>query len=316
MRTVTLDMSLELPTPVVTVGQCDGVHLGHASVLEAVRTEAEARTGTGVVVTFDPHPRTVIDPAQPPAVLTSLEEKVRRIEPLGIDLLAVVAFTPALRDLSPEAFVREYLVRRLRARVVVLGYDHGFGKDRSGGLDTMQALGEACGFEVRSIPPVLVDGDPVSSTRIRRFVAEGDLEGAGRLLGSGYPVVGRVVRGDGRGRQLGFPTANLLTDDPGKLLPPDGVYAAWVYPAPGERYGGVLNLGYRPTFNGRTRTLEAHILDFEGDLYNQTLGLELVQRIRGEQRFENPAALVAQIHRDRETARDALSQVDVTLLRR
>ena len=316
MRIITLETPLDLPAPVVTVGQCDGVHLGHVAVLEAVCAEAASRKGTGVVVTFDPHPRTVIDPTQAPGILTSLEEKVRRVAPLGIDLLVVVAFTQALRKLSPEAFVEDYLVRRLRAQVVVVGYDHGFGKGRRGGLETMQALGRDFGFGVRSVAPVLIDGKPVSSTRIRRLVVEGNLEAACRLLGGGYPVAGRVAHGDGRGRTLGVPTANLAIEEPGKLMPPDGVYAAWAYLPSGDRCDAVLNLGYRPTFNGRSRALEAHILDFEGDLYGQRLTLELVHRIRGEQRFETPAALIAQIKNDLEAARDVLSHVDTTLLRR
>ncbi len=316
MRTLTLDEPVELPAPVVTVGQCDGVHVGHRSVVDAVLREAKDRAGTSVVVTFEPHPQTVIAPEHPPQILTTLQEKEMRVDLLGVDVLAVVEFTDALRSLSPEAFVREYLVRRLGMAAAVVGYDHGFGRDRSGGLETVERLGREHGFAVHSMPPIIVEGEPVSSTRIRRALLDGDLRQAERMLGSGYPVSGRVVEGDGRGRELGFPTANLAIDDPGKLLPPDGVYAGWAHRAKAERLAAVVNLGCRPTFNGRHRSMEAHLLEFSGDLYGESLVVELVDRIREERRFESPTALISQIQSDCQTASDVLSNEDRTLLRR
>ena len=314
MRTVTLKERLVLERPVLTVGTFDGVHLGHRGVLRKVHEESEARNGTSVVVTFDPHPRTVIEPDAATGVLTSLPEKRWRIDGGAIDLLAVVPFTGELRDLGPEAFVERYLVGYLNASAVVLGYDHGFGKGRSGDLEMMQMLGRRFNYDVYSVPPVLIDDEPISSTRVRKLIVDGNLKDAGRLLGGGYTVIGRVERGDGRGAQIGFPTANVAVEETRKILPADGVYAAWVYTP--ERRPGILNLGFRPTFNGKSRTLEVHILDFSGDLYDREITLEMVHRIRGEQKFEGPDALVSQIRADIESARKALSQTDVTLTRR
>jgi riboflavin kinase/FMN adenylyltransferase len=314
MQTVTLQERLELERPVLTVGTFDGVHLGHRGVLRKVQQEAAARNGTSVVVTFDPHPRKVIEPDAATGVLTSLAEKQWRIDKAEMDLLAVVPFTHELRNLTPEAFAERYLVEYLDAGAVVLGYDHGFGKGRSGDLEKMQLLGKRFGYDVYSVPPVLVEGEPISSTRIRKLLVDGNLEKAGRLLGGGYTVIGQVEKGDGRGTQIGFPTANVSVEETEKILPADGVYAAWVYTP--ERHPGILNLGFRPTFNGKSRTLEVHILDFSGDLYNREITLEMVHRIRGERKFEGPKELISQIGADIHSARKALSQTEGTLTRR
>lgn len=306
MQTRTLNQTLAIDNAVVTVGTFDGVHRGHRAVIEAVVATARERSGAAVAVTFDPHPRAVIHPAAPPGVLTSLDEKRRRLADAGIDVLAVIPFTRKVQILSPEAFVSTYLANYLGARVVVLGYDHGFGKDRSGDPETMRALGGRFGFEVTVVPPVIVGDRPVSSSRIRDLVGRGKIDKAGEMLGDGYPVSGRVTPGDGRGRQLGFPTANIVPDEPGKLLPPDGVYAAMACVP--ERYAAVANLGVRPTFNGKNRRLEAHLLDFDGDLYGRRITLELVGRLRGELRFGNPEALISQIHADGQRARDILAK--------
>ena len=309
MQTRTLEQTLELANAVVTVGTFDGVHRGHRTVIEAVVAAARARSGTAVAVTFDPHPRAVIHPADPPVVLTSMNEKRRRLEDTGIDRLAVVPFTRQVQMMSPEAFVATYLVEYLHAKVVVLGYDHGFGKGRGGDPDTMRALGDRYGFEVSIVPPVMVGDLPVSSSRLRDLVRTGRILEARELLGGGYPVSGRVAPGDGRGRQLGYPTANIVPDDSMKLLPPDGVYAARAFVP--EQYAAVINLGLRPTFNGKNRLLEAHLLDFDGDLYGRRISLDLVGRLRDERRFRNSEALISQIHKDGQRARDVLGQESV-----
>ncbi|HCR17371.1 MAG TPA: riboflavin biosynthesis protein RibF [Candidatus Latescibacteria bacterium] len=314
MQTITLKERLDLERPVLTVGTFDGVHLGHRGVLRKVQEEAASRKGTSVVVTFDPHPRKIIEPDPATGVLTSLPEKQWRIEAAEMEVLAVVPFTQELRNLTPEAFAERYLVEYLDVSAVVLGYDHGFGKGRSGDLEMMQLLGDRFGYEVYSVPPVLIEGEPISSTRIRGLLLEGNLEKAGRLLGGGYTVIGQVEKGDGRGTQIGFPTANVSVVESDKILPADGVYAAWVYTS--EWHPGILNLGFKPTFNGKSRTLEVHILDYSADLYDHEITLELVHRIRGEQRFEGPEELISQIETDIESARKALSQIDVTLTRR
>jgi riboflavin kinase/FMN adenylyltransferase len=306
MQTRTLEQTLDLSSAVVTVGTFDGVHRGHRAVIEVVVAMARARSGTAVAVTFDPHPRAVIHPDDPPVVLTSMDEKRRRLEDAGLDVLAVIPFTRQVQMLGPEAFVSTYLVEYLDAKVVVLGYDHGFGKGRSGDPETMRALGDRFGFEVSIVSPVMVGDCPVSSSRLRELVRKGKIDEAREMLGGGYPVSGSVTPGDGRGRQLGYPTANIVPDDSMKLLPPDGVYAARAFVP--EHYAAVINLGVRPTFNGKHRMLEAHLLDFNGDLYGRRISLELVDRLRGERRFRNSEALISQIHRDGQRARDILGQ--------
>lgn len=311
MRLIYLDEPLDLPNPIVTIGQFDGVHLGHASVFETVRLEATSRCGTSIAITFNPHPRTVIDEAKTLGILTSLEEKIWRLEPLGIDFLAIIPFDSSFRNLSPKMFVESYLVQKLSVRTVVMGYNHGFGKDRIGGLDTMRSLGQKFRFDVISVPPTLIEGELVSSTRVRQLVSEGDMEGVRGFLGRGYPIVGEVIRGKSRGRKLGFPTANLKLDEPTKLLPPDGVYAAWVYLP--ERHKAVLNLGFRPTFQEKTRSLEVHLIDFNGDLYGKSLRVALCRRIRPEVQFKNQKELEKQIQHDLDAARQTLSCKNRTL---
>ncbi len=306
MQTRTLVQTLELENPVVTVGTFDGVHLGHRAVLEAVVAMASARSGSAVAVTFDPHPRAVIHPEDPPVVLTSMDEKRRRLEDAGIDILSVIPFTRQVQMMSPEAFVSTYLVKYLGAQVVVLGYDHGFGKGRSGDPDTMRALGHRFGFDVSVVPPTLAGEGPVSSSRLRDVIRSGRIDEAREMLGGGYPVSGRVAHGDGRGRALGYPTANIVPDDAMKLLPPDGVYVAKAFVP--EPYAAVVNLGVRPTFNGKNRLFEAHLLDFSGDLYGRRISLELVNRLRDERRFASSEALITQIHKDGQRAREILGQ--------
>ena len=314
MRQIALDSPGKLSDSVVAVGTFDGVHEGHVAVLNRVRVRAMARSVPSVAITFDPHPLCVIAPERAPHVLTSLAEKVWRVSRLGMDVLGVIQFTAEVRELGPATFVERYLVDMLGVREIVVGYDHGFGKDRSGNLDTVQRLGAQFSFDVVREPPTIQEGGPVSSTRIRSCVTAGDFEGARRLLGGGYPVSGRVVSGDGRGRHLGFPTANVLSEEPGKLMPPEGVYAAWAFVP--QRHLAVVNLGNRPTFNGQSVSLEAHLIDFDGDLYDRTVIIEFEQRIRGERRFEGPQALMDQIQRDCSDARTILSKQESTLLRR
>lgn len=306
MRIVTPVEELDLVRPVVTVGTFDGVHLGHATVIQSVLLQAQELNGTSVVLTFDPHPRQYIDGKNAPGLLTTLSEKCARFEALGVDVLVIIPFDDALRQLTPEAFVRRYLFEWLSAQHVVVGYDHGFGKDRQGGFKTMASLGEQLGFGVTSVEPSLVGGEPISSTRIRKAIEAGEFKEAVTLLGGQFPVWGIVDKGDGRGCGLGFPTANVSFNQAEKLSPPTGVYAAWVHL--GSPKAAVVNFGKRPTFGGDQWVFEVHILDFEGDLYGQTLKVELAHHIRDEIKFENKEALVVQINKDINTAKQFLSQ--------
>ena len=306
MQIITPGEAISLKHSVVTVGTFDGVHTGHADVIHSVLSRAKSIGGTSVVLTFDPHPRQFIDGATASGLLTTLDEKRAKLEALGLDVLAVVPFNASLRQMSPDAFVSHYLVDWLHARHVVVGYDHGFGKDRQGGYETMLALGRHFGFEVTSVAPSIVNGDPISSTRIRTALAENRFDEAVALLGGCFPVWGRVEKGEGRGQKLGFPTANVSIDVTVKLAPPPGVYAGRVqFEKP---FSAVINFGRRPTFgDGKAFAFEVHVLDFSGDLYGQTLKVELTHRIRDEQKFETAEALAGQIQEDINFAKRLLS---------
>ena len=292
----------------LTVGTFDGVHLGHQAVLAEIARRAAASGGRSVLVTFEPHPLEVVNPPAAPRLLTTADEKRAVLAESPVDQVAFLPFTPLLAELPPERFVREELERRYDLAELVIGYDHGFGRGRSGGVDLLRRIGREDGFEVDVVPAVVMGGIPVSSTLIRRAVAGGDLETARTCLGRWYAVTGAVVRGAGRGRGIGVPTVNLASPHPKKLLPPDGVYAAQVAWR-GERRGAMLNLGPRPTFGETGRILEAHLFGFEGDLVGETVMVEFVRRLRDVMRFASVEALRAQLARDREAAVRALTEV-------
>jgi len=291
---------------VVTVGTFDGLHRGHQRVLAAVVGRAQAGGLTSVLVTFDPHPLEVLNPVVCPKLLTLPDEKQELLAGTGLDRVVVLPFTAAVAQQSPEEFIRglrvEYALEQL-----VLGYDHAFGRGRAGDEALVRRLGTAEGFGVAVVDAVREDGQPISSTLIRTAVAHGDLAGAERWLGRPYGLLGRVVPGAGRGRTIGVPTINLAPPDARKLLPPDGVYAVWVWWR-GTRYGGMMNQGARPTFAEQGRTLEVHLFDFAGDLYGETVRVEWVQRLRDVQAFPSRDALVAQLERDRQAARASLNR--------
>jgi riboflavin kinase/FMN adenylyltransferase len=295
----------------VTVGTFDGVHRGHQAVLDDVVRRARAAQLASVVVTFDPHPLAVVNPAAAPRLLTLTDEKRALIAARGVERIEVLPFTAALAQLDAAAFVQR--LRDTHAmRQLVMGYDHGFGRGRSGDVEQVRRLGAAQGFTVDVVDAVRDDGQPLSSTLIRTAVAHGDLDAAARWLGRRYSIQGSVVRGAGRGRTIGIPTINLAAPDPQKLLPPDGVYAVYVVLAPrgpgtGQRFGGMMNQGARPTFGDPVRALEVHLLDFDGELYGETVSVEWVRRLRDVQAFPSRDALVAQLARDREAARASLN---------
>jgi riboflavin kinase / FMN adenylyltransferase len=289
---------------VLTLGNFDGVHLGHRAIVRAVVERARAEGGTAVALTFVPHPVAVLAPERAPVILQPLRDRLRVLREMGIAVTVVQRFTRAFASLTPDAFVRAFLLPHLVLRHVVVGYNVTFGRDRAGSGETLRTLGQELGFGVDVVGPVTVAGEKVSSSRIRRLVLAGDVVGAGRLLGRPFALRGRVVVGDRRGRTLGFPTANLKLPPPG-LLPPDGVYAVAVDGPDGTR-PGVLNIGVRPTFGGRRRTVEVHLLDFAGDVYGRWLTVGLVERLRGEMAFAGPDALRAQIAADVARARTLL----------
>jgi len=291
---------------VLTVGTFDGVHRGHVAVLDELAAEGRRRGLPTVLVTFDPHPLRIVRPETAPRLLTTPAEKVEILAQSELDYLAFFRFTPALAAYSPRRFVEEILLRQMAMRHFVIGYDHGFGRGRSGDVDTLRDIGREAGFGVDVVPPVAGPAGPISSSRIRRSLEEGDVAAAAASLGRPYSLAGTVVRGEGAGRRLGFPTANLQLDSPDKLLPHEGIYA--VRAALHDRYGdGVLHLGPRPTFPGLGPSIELHLFDFDGDLYGSRIRVDLFSRIRGIARFDSPRSLIEAMERDCLAARAALA---------
>jgi riboflavin kinase/FMN adenylyltransferase len=296
---------------VITVGTFDGVHRGHRDVIERLVRRARERSLPSVLVTFDPHPMEIVNPAAAPPLLTTREEKLEVLAESGINYLAVVPFTPALAAFSAEAFVEEVLRQRFRFEELLIGYDHGFGRQRAGNVGVLRELGEKDGFRVEVVEAVAApDGHSVSSTSIRRAVAGGDLERACAGLGRPYSVSGRVVEGDKRGRSLGFPTLNFGAPPARKLLPPEGVYAVRVQTPRGPA-GGMLNLGPRPTFGDATTTLETHLFDTAGDFYGAQVRLDFIARIRATRQFASKDHLMKQLRQDELDARSALTLLSV-----
>ncbi|HEU4565559.1 MAG TPA: bifunctional riboflavin kinase/FAD synthetase [Gemmatimonadaceae bacterium] len=295
------------PGTVLTVGTFDGVHLGHQDVLAGIARRAAATGLHSVLVTFDPHPLEVVRPEHAPSLLTVGWEKLEQVAPLGIGYMAIVPFTPTLREFTAEQFVREVLIRRFHMRELVIGYDHHFGKGREGGVETLRALGARLGFRVDVVGAVTgVDDQPISSSRIRRAIAAGDLETAAVGLGRPYSVSGVVEAGERRGRLLGFRTINLGAPPERKLLPPTGVYAVRVQ-SPLGMADGMMNLGPRPTFGDARVSLEVHLFDVDAELYGAYVKVDFIARLRDTVRFPSAEALVAQLRVDAEHARRALT---------
>lgn len=293
----------------VTVGSFDGVHLGHQAVLQEIDRRARAAGRASVLVTFDPHPLEVVNPKAAPPLLTTGPERLEILAQSPLDYVLLLRFDRYLAGLSPDRFVREILLERCGVRELVIGHDHGFGRGRSGDVETLRRLGAAEGFEVDVVDPVDFGGQHVSSSRIRRAVAGGDLATARAMLGRPYTVVGRVGQGERRGRLLGVPTINLAELSPRKLLPPDGVYAVAVEWR-GGRVGGMMNQGPRPTVQDGRRTLEAHLFGFEGDLYGEWVRVEWVERLRDIERFASLEHLKEQLQSDRQRALAVLAAAD------
>jgi riboflavin kinase/FMN adenylyltransferase len=294
----------DLPPGVVALGVFDGVHLGHRAILGHAVTAARAQGLAAVACTFSPHPLEVLQPARAPAPITTLEERLALVAETGLDTTVVLAFTPALAAMEPEAFVKDILLDRLHAREIVVGFNHRFGRGARGDARLLQTLAERLGFRAHVVPPLSLDGVPVSSTEIRAALQRADLATAARCLGRDYAVAGEVVAGAGRGRTLGFPTANVRVSRP--VLVPSGVYACRVGIDAQPARPAVVNLGVRPTFGGEAFAVEAYLLDFAGDLYGARVNVAFVARLREERRFPSVEALVEQIARDVEAARRAL----------
>ncbi|MCX6221117.1 MAG: bifunctional riboflavin kinase/FAD synthetase [Bacteroidia bacterium] len=279
--------NFEARRPVVTIGTFDGVHLGHREVIAELKRIAHDTGGESVVLTFFPHPRMVVTPNEDTIrLLTTQEEKCILLEELRLDHLVIYPFTREFASLSYSEFVKKILVDQMHICKLVTGYDHKFGHDRQGDFQALKILGDFHGFEVEQLDPLLVENVAVSSTKIRQALETGDIQKASHYLGYPYLLKGKVIEGRRLGREIGFPTANILPDDQHKLIPTDGVYAVLVNVG-GAQYKGMLNVGTRPTVNTNVdhRSIEVHILDFSADIYQCDISVSFVERIRNEVKF-------------------------------
>lgn len=292
---------------IVTSGTFDGVHVGHQKILRTLQEIAKETGGETVLITFWPHPRLVLDSVgENIKLLTLFEEKARVLERYGLDHLVKIPFTREFSELSSEEFIQQILVQGLGTKTLVIGYDHKFGKNREGSFESLKANSAQWGFDVREIPRQDIENVGVSSSRIRKALAEGDIHISNKYLGYEYCLNGTVVAGDKLGRQLGYPTANINIDSELKLIPAGGSYAVRVSHNQ-TSYQGMLNIGLRPTVDGRKQTIEVHIFDFDQDIYGQQINVQLVKRIRFEQKFASLELLQKQLSSDKEMARKILS---------
>ena len=289
--------------PVLTLGNFDGVHLGHQRIFEELKEEARKIDGEAIVFTFDPHPLQILNPQRCPPLITPFKKKLMLMERSGIDVLIVATFDLGLANIMPEAFVKQILVDEIGAKKILVGYNYYFGKDRKGNVGMLIRLGEKFGFEVKVIEAMKVNDIPVSSSKIRELIQDGKMADAAQLLGRNYLLIGKVIWGADRGKQLGFPTANLEILN--GLYPKTGVYAVEVIMGD-KTYPGVADVGYNPTFGQNPLSVEVHILNFSRDIYGEEIQLIFLERIRDEKAFKNPDSLARQIRKDIAVARKIL----------
>ncbi len=294
---------------VITLGSFDGIHLGHKKIINKLLECSENSDCRNILVTFEPHPRLVLSTDFKLQLLTTMEEKMFLLDKLGVQNLLIIPFTKEFSNLSSEEFVKNYFVDKIGLTELVIGYDHHFGKNRDGDKNTLVNLGKKYNFRVSSVDAVKINDQAVSSTRIRKSLLNGDIKTATDQLGRYYSFGGVVVQGDKRGRQLGYPTANIKPDNKFKLLPAIGIYAVRIL-VHGNWFKGVMSIGKRPTFytDGDLIT-EVFIFDFDQEIYNQTVSVEIVQRIRGEEKFSNINDLVNQIKKDVEDSKEILNNL-------
>lgn len=287
----------------LTIGTFDGIHLGHQKIITDVVQSSDAEGLRSVLITFYPHPQMIVKSDRAPLqLLTPMDEKLEQLQQLKLDTVLIIPFSAELADTEPKVFVEKYLIKHIGVHHFSVGFDHAFGKDREGGESLLRELGKIHQFDVHIIPPVCMAGVKVSSTRIRHYLLEGQLDKANQFLGREYQLSGVVQKGQNLGEKLGFPTANISVTDPLKLVPRDGVYAVRIE-IKQKKYQGMANIGTKPTVDGKYHGIEVHIHDFSGDLYNERLKIHFVERIRNEQQFESLEALRVQIKEDSKATR-------------
>lgn len=288
-----------LNNAVVTIGTFDGVHQGHRQIIARLKELARQTGGETVILTFFPHPRMIIHPEdQDLKLITTIHERAALLEQLGVDHLIITPFSRDFSNQTAEAYIRDILVNKIGTRQIIIGYDHRFGKDRLGGLSDLQRAAPVYGFEVIEIPKQDIDHVAVSSTRIREALLKADIEQANTFLGYPFFITGKVIRGNQIGRQIGYPTANLLVEENYKLIPSDGIFAATLQ-LNNESFQGMAYIGHRPTINGMTRNIEVNIFDFNRDIYNQTLQMNFIHFVRHDVKFSSLEGLKDQLAQDK-----------------
>jgi riboflavin kinase/FMN adenylyltransferase len=299
---------LSIPCPILLMGNFDGIHLGHQALLRRAIDDAKEMGGRSVVLTFEPHPLKVLAPEKAPRLILTHKDKMTLLQSFGVDAVIVQTFDAAFAGVEADEFIREYLVRRIGVRKMWVGKDLRFGKGRKGRVEDLMRRGKEAGFEIGVIEPIQLGGHRVSSSWIRTLIEQGEVREAGNYLGRCHFISGRVVSGHGRGRHLGYPTANIVART--EVLPLDGIYASIVQ-AGGRQWRSVTSLGLNPTFGAGPRTIESYIFDFDGDLYDQAVKLFFVERIREEKKFSSAELLVEQIKLDVASAREILRGVEL-----
>lgn len=295
---------------VLTVGTFDGVHAGHKVLINSVLEKAKERSARSVIVTFDPHPRDIINPGKSGIkLLSTLEEKRELLADLGIDLMVVIPFDRDFSLLTSQEFVKEIIWKKIGVSEFVIGYDHQFGKDREGSIDTVQNLGKELGFDAHIVSKQEIENRTVSSTAIRTALQkDGDVKLASKLLERNYLLNGTIVHGDKRGKKIGYPTANIQAESKRKVVPKNGVYAVWVR-VDNQYYPAMMNIGVRPTFDGDETTLEVNIFEFNEDIYGKNIQVQFVDRIRDEKQFEGIEQLKAQLEKDKKSTKEILNNI-------
>ncbi len=293
---------------VLTIGTFDGIHLGHRNIIEKVKKNATVYGARNFVVTFNPHPRKILSKASNIKILNTIREKMTTLENLGIENAYVIEFTKEFSQLTAEKFFRDYIINGIGLKEIIIGYDYHFGKGRSGSVETLMNMGEENEFLVNRIEEIKINGDTVSSTKIRNALMEGNIELANKYLGGQYSFSGVVVSGDKRGRTLGFPTANIQPDDPEKLLPALGIYLVEILIS-SKSFFGLLSVGKRPTFYDEGKIVpEVYIYDFDEDIYNEYVTVNVINRLRGEEKFSSAEELIEQMNKDKESGLEILSK--------
>ncbi len=292
-----------LSNSVISIGTFDGVHTGHAEIIHTITSAAKKVHGKSIIITFHPHPRHVISPESPVYYLTTLQEKIDMLEKYHVDMVVVVPFSREFSEIEATQYAENFLIKKFNPSIIVFGYDHKFGKDRSGDIHLLKEVAQKYQIKVEEIPAHIIDNLTVSSSKIRKFLKEGNIHEANELLGYKYLLSGPVVKGDQIGRTLGFPTANIFVEDTNKLIPADGVYLVEVklktHP---QKLYGLLNIGTRPTFNKTEKRIEVNILKFDDTIYGETITIEFLHYIRMDKKFDSKEDLIIAMEGDKKNA--------------